>query len=73
MPNFISLIISNNEFFGSLPDDLPKKFPKLQRLKIDNNAFDGIVPNSYVKFQDLEELTLGTFLSSFDVWNLLSS
>lgn len=64
LPNFISLIISNNEFFGSLPDDLPKKFPKLQKLKIDNNAFDGIVPNSYVKFQDLEELTLeGNMLS----------
>jgi hypothetical protein len=60
VPSLKSLTLSNNMFEGYL-DDFLFQYPamsSLKELQLDNNFFHGRIPGEFIKFQELEKLSL---------------
>ncbi|KAG8070240.1 hypothetical protein GUJ93_ZPchr0006g41672 [Zizania palustris] len=54
------LNLSNNEFSGSLPNDINKLSSEMLHLNLSNNAFIGDVPSAIAEFPKLKSLLLDT-------------
>ncbi|ORY20318.1 L domain-like protein [Neocallimastix californiae] len=57
LKNLKTLIMANNHFKDTLPEDLIQ-LTKLEKLNFTSNKYYGSIPNSYSKFKNLKSLIL---------------
>ena len=59
LKNAYMLDFSNNNFYGKLPNDITQSnFNKLRLLYLNNNAFAGTIPDSFMQFRKIKGLFL---------------